>query len=139
MSNPQTFEVVITNEPSEGQVVQSRVVELLEQYGFSGRDVFSVRLAMEEALVNAIKHGNQMDPDKTVRLECHVDEDRVRIIIEDQGPGFDPGSLPDPTAEENLEMPGGRGVMLIQSFMDNVQYNDRGNMITMERSRSEED
>ena len=139
MSSPQTFEVVITNEPSEGQVVQSRVVELLEQYGFSGRDVFSVRLAMEEALVNAIKHGNQMDPDKTVRLECHVDEDRVRIIIEDQGPGFDPGSLPDPTAEENLEMPGGRGVMLIQSFMDNVQYNDRGNMITMERSRSEED
>lgn len=139
MSNPQTFEVVIPNEPSEGQVVQSRVVELLEQYGFSGRDVFSVRLAMEEALVNAIKHGNQMDPDKTVRLECHVDEDRVRIVIEDQGPGFDPGSLPDPTAEENLEMPGGRGVMLIQSFMDNVQYNDRGNMITMERSRSEED
>lgn len=136
MSDQEQFEVVIPNETSEGQAVQARIVELLEKFDFSVRDVFSIRLAMEEALVNAIKHGNQMDPSKEVRVECTASRESVTISIQDQGDGFDPSSIPDPTDDENLDMPGGRGVMLIHSFMDSVRYNETGNQITMEKARS---
>ena len=138
MSDKEEFEIVIQNETSKGQEAQNQIIEMIEQREFSPRDVFSVRLAMEEALVNAIKHGNQMDPDKEVRLDGYISEDEVMISIEDQGEGFDPGDLPDPTAEENLDLPGGRGVMLIRSFMDSVTYNDSGNRITMVKTRSKE-
>ena len=130
------FEVVIPNETSEGQVVQARIVDLLESLAYSSRDVFSIRLALEEALVNAIKHGNQMDPDKTVRICCLATEEAVEVAIEDEGDGFDPGELPDPTDEDHLDLPGGRGVMLIRSFMDTVDFNDKGNRITMRKRRS---
>jgi len=133
------FEVVIPNETSEGQVVQARIVDLLEGLAYSSRDVFSIRLALEEALVNAIKHGNQMDPEKTVRICCTATEDAVEVAIEDQGDGFDPGDLPDPTDDDHLDLPGGRGVMLIRSFMDTVDFNDKGNRITMRKRRSQPD
>lgn len=138
MPDTEQFEIVIPNDVSEGQAAQEKIIEMLERREFSPREVFSVRLAMEEALVNAIKHGNQMDPDKTVKLDGHVSAEEASISIEDQGEGFDPGDLPDPTADENLDLPGGRGVMLIQSFMDSVSYNEKGNRITMVKARSKE-
>ena len=101
------------------------------------KDVFSVRLALEEALINAIKHGNQMDPDKSVEISWEVTDSTVRVSIEDQGKGFDPSTLPDPTLEENLERSSGRGVMLIHHYMTSVGYNEKGNRITMVKERSE--
>ena len=80
-----------------------------------------------------------MDPSKQVRVDCTFDEDRVTIVIEDEGPGFDVGSVPDPTSEENLDKPGGRGIMLMRSFMSRVEYNDSGNRRLLEKSRATED
>lgn len=111
--------------------MQEQIISLLESEGFSARDVFGVRLALEEALVNAIKHGNQMREDKSVTVEWIVTTDDVTISIEDEGPGFRPEEVPDPTAEENLEKPGGRGIMLMRSFMTSVEYNERGNRVTL--------
>lgn len=111
--------------------MQEQIISLLEAEGFSPRDVFGVRLALEEALVNAIKHGNQMREDKFVTVEWTVTSDEVTISIEDEGPGFRPEEVPDPTAEENLEKPGGRGIMLMRSFMTSVEYNERGNRVTL--------
>ena len=102
------------------------------------RDVFGVRLALEEALVNAIKHGNRMDPDKSVRIGCQVCDKQVRIEIEDQGSGFDVSDVPDPTEDENLEKPGGRGIMLMRSFMSTVEYNASGNRLVMTKLRDAE-
>lgn len=129
------FEVAIPSKTGEGQAVQERIVSLLEQMDYPMRDVFGVRLALEEALVNAIKHGNGMDPSKKVHIECRVSPERVWIRIRDEGQGFDLKGLPDPTLEENLEKPSGRGVLLMREFMTKVEYNDRGNCVTLEKHR----
>lgn len=130
------FEVVIPSDTEAGQAVQERIVSRLESLEYSMRDVFGVRLALEEALVNAIKHGNGLDPDKTVRVNCLIEDDLLRVEIEDQGSGFNMSDVPDPTAEENLERPCGRGIMLIRSFMTSVEYNAKGNRVVLEKKRS---
>ena len=128
-------EVVIPNDPEQGRVVQDEIIRALEAWRFSDHDVFGIRLALEEAVVNAIKHGNGNDPAKSVRIAYQVDDDRVRIEIEDQGPGFNPDEIPDPTLPENLERTSGRGIMLMRSFMNVVQFNDRGNCVVLEKRR----
>ena len=130
------FEVFIPSDTEAGQAVQERIVSRLESLEYSMRDVFGVRLALEEALVNAIKHGNGLDPNKTVRVNCLIEDDLLRVEIEDQGPGFNMGDVPDPTAEENLDRPCGRGIMLIKSFMTSVEYNAKGNRVVLEKRRT---
>ncbi len=130
------FEVVIPSDTDAGQAVQERIVARLESLEYSMRDVFGIRLALEEALVNAIKHGNGLDPDKTVRVNCLIEDDFLRVEIEDQGLGFNMVDVPDPTAEENLERPCGRGIMLIRSFMTRVEYNAKGNRVVLEKRRT---
>jgi serine/threonine-protein kinase RsbW len=129
------FEVTIPSRTGEGQAIQERIVSLLEKLEYPMRDVFGVRLALEEALVNAIKHGNGMDPAKKVQIECRVNHERVWVRIQDEGKGFDINDLPDPTLEENLEKPSGRGVLLMKEFMTKVEYNDQGNCVILEKRR----
>jgi serine/threonine-protein kinase RsbW len=131
------FEEIIPSNTTAGQTVQERIIQLLEELRFEDRDVFGIRLAMEEALVNAIKHGNQMDPSKTVRILCKAGHQKVRIEIEDQGNGFHPEEIPDPTADENLERPCGRGIMLMRAFMTSITFNPSGNCVILEKVRSE--
>jgi len=133
MSNPQEFDVTFPSDTAQGRVVQERICSMLEENGFPPRDVFGVRLALEEALVNAIKHGNQMDPNKNVRVWWRLDAEHVRVVISDEGVGFDVTDVPDPTDDENLDKPGGRGIMLMRAFMSVVEYNDRGNQLTLEK------
>jgi CheY-like chemotaxis protein len=90
-----------------------------------------MRLAMEEAIVNAVRHGNRDDPARRVRLRWHVNRERALVEVEDEGEGFDPQHLPDPCAPENLERPGGRGVLLMRSYTSWLRYNPRGNRVTL--------
>jgi len=115
--------------------VLQEIVEATEQRGYKREVVFAVRLALDEALVNAVKHGNQSDPQKTVQVEVTIDDDRIVIQIEDQGTGFTPSDLPDPTAEENLGRPHGRGVMLMRAYMTEVDFNERGNRVILIKAR----
>ena len=108
----------------------------VESLKWSKRDLFSIRLALEEAIVNAIEHGNQFDPAKQVHVLCHVSDDSVVLQITDEGPGFNPCAVPDPTDCEHLECPGGRGVMLMRSFMTEVDFNEKGNQVTLTKKRS---
>lgn len=130
------FEVAIPSETARGQEVQERILSLLEEREYSAKDLFGVKLALEEALVNAIKHGNGLDPDKCVTVRCTVNSTRVEIDIEDEGEGFDPGDVPDPTDDDNLDKPSGRGLMLMRAFMTRVDYNDRGNRVFMAKDRT---
>lgn len=130
------FEIFIPSDTTAGQSVQDRIVRFLEDLQYNDRDVFGIRLAMEEALVNAIKHGNRMDPKKSVRIACRISHRKIRIEIEDQGSGFQPESVPDPTADENLERPCGRGIMLMRAFMTLIEYNEAGNRVVLEKDRS---
>ena len=135
MAAVEEFEVLIPSDTVAGQAIQERIVSLLERLRFSDRDIFGMRLALEEALVNAIKHGNGMDPQKSVRVQCRVDARKVRVVIEDEGTGFVPAAVPDPTEEENLEKPCGRGIMLMRAFLTLVEYNDVGNCVVLEKVR----
>lgn len=133
MAHIAQFDVWIPNDTAEAREVQERIVGLMEQNAWPMRDCFGVRLALEEALVNAIKHGNRMDPDKKVYIACELSADEVTVVIEDQGEGFKLAEVPDPTEDDNLEKPGGRGIMLIRSFMNGFGYNDKGNRVTMSK------
>lgn len=133
-----SFSETIPSETSQGQAIQERIVAVLEELGYPHADVFGMRLALEEAIVNAIKHGNRLDPTKSVHIECDVRQDRVRVVVEDEGSGFDPNKLPDPTSEENLDLPCGRGVLLMRHFLTELSYNDRGNRVTLEKERTSE-
>ncbi|MCA9097749.1 MAG: ATP-binding protein, partial [Planctomycetaceae bacterium] len=109
MSLIEEFRIRIPSDTSAGQAVQERIVKRLEELEFSSRDLFGMRLALEEALVNAIKHGNRMDRNKHVEIFCQIHETSVHIEVEDEGPGFQLSDVPDPTSDENLERPCGRG------------------------------
>ncbi len=139
MAYTEQFEVWIPNDTAEGRMVQERIAGLLEQHGWPMRDVFGARLALEEALVNAIKHGNRMDSSKQVYISCQLNAVEVAVVIEDQGEGFNLEEVPDPTDEENLDKPGGRGIMLMRSFMTQVGYNEKGNRLSMTKRRDAEE
>lgn len=139
MPNSNRFDETIPSELDAAERIQDRIIALVEEHGYTARDVFGMRLALEEAIVNAIKHGNRMDADKSVRIQCEVDQSRVYVRVEDQGPGFDPEEIPDPTAAENLEKPGGRGIMLMRAFMTRVEYQGRGNAVELEKVRDVEE
>jgi len=132
------FDVRIPSSTTEGQKVQERIITLLEELEFPARGIFGVRLALEEALVNAIKHGNGLDPNKQVHVACQISSEKVRIVIEDEGDGFRPQDVPDPTEDENLEKPCGRGIMLMRAFLSVVEYNDRGNRVILEKNRNDD-
>jgi len=104
--------------------------------GYTARDVFGMRLAMEEALANAIKHGHRCDPSKTARVRYHITIERVEAEVEDEGPGFDRTRLADPREEENLEQSCGRGLLLMKHFLSSVRYNERGNGVILCKRRS---
>lgn len=129
-------DVVIPSDHAEARRVQEDIERELKTNRYAERDIFSIRLALEEALVNAMKHGNQMDRAKKVRVAYHVSAERFDVLIADEGTGFDPGELPDPTAVENIERPCGRGVMLMKHYMNHVDYNARGNSVCMSKLRN---
>jgi len=106
-------------------------MDALERRGVGEDVLFSVRLALEEAVVNAIRHGNKADPSKKIHVEYVIDDARLVVNVADEGPGFDLDSVPDPTAEENLEADHGRGILLMRVYMDEVTYNDKGNRVTL--------
>jgi serine/threonine-protein kinase RsbW len=90
-----------------------------------------LHLALEEAVINAQKHGHQGDWAKPITIRYHVNEKGVVAEIEDQGSGFDPEQVPDPLAPENLERPSGRGLLLMETYMSNVCHNVQGNCLCL--------
>jgi len=126
--------VVIPSDPAEARRVQEHIEQLLQASPCLPRDLFSIKLALEEALVNAIKHGNQYDRNKKVEIAYQVTSERFTIRITDEGDGFDPADVPDPTAVENLERPCGRGLMLMRHYMSEIDYNELGNSVVMSKS-----
>ncbi|HOQ05679.1 MAG TPA: ATP-binding protein [Anaerohalosphaeraceae bacterium] len=132
--SPTQLELPGTMEAAErlcGELLQEAV-----RKGFGEEDLFAIHLALEEAFVNAIQHGNQGDPSKKIHVQYSITPSRFEISIADEGPGFQPDALPDPREPENLYKCSGRGVLLIRSFMDQVQYNSKGNQVRMVKFKS---
>ncbi|MCC6416839.1 MAG: ATP-binding protein [Gemmataceae bacterium] len=130
------LEVIIPSDPAEARRVQEEIERALQSHRFDDRDIFSIKLALEEALVNAIKHGNQFDRGKKVRITYRVNTERFDIQIIDEGPGFDLEDVPDPMSAENLERPCGRGLLLMRHYMTDVVFHPPGNRVTMCKVRN---
>lgn len=120
---------------SSSREAQQRILDACEERSFDASSCFAIRLALEEAISNAFKHGNQNEPGKRVRLSYRIAPNMVEFEIEDDGPGFDPADVPDPTLDENLENPSGRGIVLMKSFMSEVEYLGTGNRLRMRFER----
>jgi serine/threonine-protein kinase RsbW len=119
------------------EVIQQQILDAAEQHGFKEQCLFAIKIAVEEALVNAIKHGNKLDPTKRVVIEAAISPGEAEICIEDEGPGFDRTSVPDPLAEENLEKPSGRGILLIESYMNHVSWDHGGRRVRMVKKNND--
>lgn len=112
-----------------------RVARDLETAGLSQSDVFDIKLALEEAVTNAMRHGNMLDHSKRVAVVIEVSARDVSVDVRDEGAGFDPSALPDPTHADNVGKPSGRGVFLMKRLMDKVEYYDGGSGVRMVKSR----
>jgi serine/threonine-protein kinase RsbW len=122
-----------------GHASIEELISALETAGWEGRDVFHIQMAIEEAVVNAIEHGNKRDASKEVHVVFVVDADSAEMTVTDQGDGFDHQNVADPTEEERLDQPRGRGVLLIRELMSQAQYNEKGNSVWMRKVRSKDD
>jgi serine/threonine-protein kinase RsbW len=107
----------------------------LELYGWNKEELFGIHMALEESITNAIRHGNKHDPDKQVFVDCELSPDRFFIRVRDEGAGYNPCAVPDCCADENLEVPGGRGLALMRAYMDHVELSDNGRCVVMEKFR----
>ena len=132
-TTPISCSIVVKSRPSAIVKVCEQVLSKLEANGFDKDDIFAVHLALEEAFLNAVKHGNKMDPAKEVKIDYSVGLDKVEISMTDQGEGFEPASVADPRFGEGLYKPGGRGLLLMNSYMDMVKFNEQGNSLYMVR------
>jgi serine/threonine-protein kinase RsbW len=112
------------------------VIGAMEEVSYGARDTSAVCVALEEAAINAVKHGHGNDPRKQARIWWVVSASAVELVVEDDGAGFDPDRVPDPCLPENQERPSGRGVFLMRSYMSWVRFNDAGNRVAMCRYRS---
>ncbi len=130
-------ENIFPSDTRTGRRILEEVLKELEVQHWTHRDIFCVHLAVYEALINAIVHGNHEDHSKKVHFVCRVSPHLVRVEITDEGPGFAPDSLPDPTDDAFLDQPCGRGVLLMRAFMSRVSFNPQGNHVVLERDRSE--
>ncbi len=101
------------------------VAEFVSRSGISDDVAFGIDMAIREAVTNAVLHGNKQDEDKTVDIILKSSPDGVEISVHDQGAGFNPESVPDPTVQENVLKTSGRGIFFMRSFMDEVDWSMR--------------
>jgi len=135
MQTPQTIEETVTmnfaSDPQNISLIEPLVTSVFEKHSISN-DVFgNMLVAITEATNNAIQHGNQRDPNKQVHISYTVDSEMIHFTIQDEGAGFNPDSLPDPTDPENIEKPHGRGVFLMKRLADHVTFEENGTRVCL--------
>lgn len=130
-----TFHIVFPSDYGRMREVQGQLVSAVAAHHFDEESIFAIKLALEEGLINAIKHGNKLDPQKTVTVKARVTDELAEFSIQDQGPGFERVDVPDPTDEANLEKSSGRGLLLIEAYMTEVKYHDNGRRLHMLRRK----
>jgi serine/threonine-protein kinase RsbW len=135
--NEATFtECVVKSDLRETCVPKQAIITELERCRYSEDAVFAVQLALEEALANAVKHGNRNDAAKSITVRYAVNEEKAVVVVRDEGGGFLPDDVPDCTSPDRLPLPNGRGIMLIRAYMDEVCYRDRGREVYFVKRRA---
>jgi serine/threonine-protein kinase RsbW len=113
------------------RIIENAIDEITGLIGVKQDDYGKIMVAALEAVNNAITHGNKANPQKLVDVEIEFENDEVRITVTDEGDGFRPDKIPDPTMPENIEELSGRGVFLMTKLADSIKFNEKGNSVTM--------
>ena len=132
-SDRSTKAIVIPSDLASAKGPEQAILREVQQHGFSEDAIFAIKLTLEEAITNAIKHGNKCDRSKKVTVQYVVDSVQVVITIRDEGPGFNPDAVPDPTSPERLSLPNGRGILLMKAYMNEVVYRRNGTEIFLRK------
>lgn len=130
------FEYDFPSVYGKGDSFVNEVLEEMPKWLWSDQEAFAVNMAIIEAINNAIEHGNKQDPQKQVHVSCRISSRHIAISVRDEGDGFDLKKIPDPRTEERMEIPSGRGILLMRSFMSNVKFNEKRNELCMEKYRN---
>lgn len=139
MSSPEwiwSFDQHIASDPDLCSSIVADLIAALQEHQWGEEDQFGIRMAIEESVMNAIRHGNKCDAAKPVHIVMRFSESKFYAKVTDQGGGFDPDCIADPTCEDNVAKPCGRGVMLMKNFVDSVKYNDAGNEVEMMKEKT---
>jgi serine/threonine-protein kinase RsbW len=129
--NSKSLKFTIDSDFKQTHTVLEQVLSDCKHHGYDTNSVFAIKLALDEALINAIKHGNKLDPAKKVQIEAKIDPNKVEITVEDQGPGFHRNGVPDPTVPENICKSTGRGILLMEAYMNEVKWTKNGRRVRM--------
>jgi len=113
----------VSSDPDNLVEVEKFIADLADELNFNDEIKNSLTLSVSEATSNAIVHGNKLDPKKSIIIKVMVEDDKIIVIIKDEGPGFDPTSIPNPTMPENLLKDSGRGIHIMKNFLHDLQYN----------------
>ncbi len=135
--NEATFHAcVIKSDQRETEIPKKAILQELKRFRFTAKASFAIKLALEEALTNAVRHGNCCDPSKKITVRYAVNSEKAVIIVRDEGIGFIPDDVPDPTTPDRLPRPAGRGIMLMRTYMDELSYRDHGREVCFMKRRS---
>ena len=130
-ANVQLYTLQLPSKEESITKLEELIENLSDTYGISEDTFANMMTCLNEALINAIKHGNKMDPDKKVIVNADVDNKRIIWTVSDEGPGFDYAHLADPTAPENVENLTGRGVFIMKHLADQCVFNSLGNEVEL--------
>lgn len=137
--NPYTERTIHIEIPSQLKFIKGIAHNIIADARLMGYDERELRdkipVTVDEAVTNAIKHGNKFQNDKTVTIDISINTDRIKIVVADEGHGFDVKSVPDPTNPANFLKPSGRGILFMTIGMDEVRYNEKGNILTLTKYR----
>jgi serine/threonine-protein kinase RsbW len=127
---------VIGSDLQQAEIPKKEVLDEVARCCFGEDERFAIKLALEEALCNAVKHGNKCDRSKKITVRYAVTAECCQVVVRDEGSGFTPDEVPDPTSPDRLPLPDGRGIMLLRAYMDQVEYRDNGREVYfMKRSK----
>ena len=129
------YDQQIASDPDLCAPIIAQLLDQLAIFGWSTKDSFAIHMAMEEVILNAIRHGNECRKGTFVHVTMELDDLQFSSTVSDEGTGFDPAEVPDPTDNANLDKCSGRGVMLIKHFVDEVTYNACGNSVTLSKAK----
>ena len=113
------------------RIIENAIDEVMNEIGIKQQDYGKILVSTLEAVNNAITHGNKFDREKMVDVEISYKNEKLKIMVKDEGLGFLPSNVPDPTTPQNLESVNGRGIFLMSKLADEVKYSKKGNAVTM--------
>jgi serine/threonine-protein kinase RsbW len=139
MASATTVRLVISSEVRLVDVVHAASETMAGLAGFDEDDALNVGIAVREAVINAIVHGNRLDPSRKVEVNLQARPRSIRARVRDQGAGFDSGATPDPTIGDNIMRSSGRGLLVMRAFVDSVDFKfreGRGMDVTLKKNRA---